>query len=574
MKKLKIVLLIFSVLSLNSCFVKRLGKTNTDKNTKQEKVELNFTYNFYEANKQKMLGNYDKAAGLYTKCTELKPNEPAPYYELAGIATSYSDLNSAQKYAEKAYKLNPENKWYKIMLADVSKRQGNLKRTVDLLKELAKEYPDVSEYHLEIATTYIAMNKPNDALKEYEIIEKQYGESELIAYEKERLFSRMGDFSSSRKELEKLIKLNPSEANYYGLLAESYLSSGNTKEAKKVYDMLLQVDPDNGIAFLSLSEYYRIINEQDSSFMYLQKAYASDDVSIDTKIQILVNNYIRVINFSDNKTKALQLLSILEKRYPEEAKVYVLKSDFLIQDNRLDEAAEQLRKSLKYDKSNRNIWEQLLTIEYQLQDFENLEADSKKAVEYYPNYATFYLYNGIASFLRKKYSQSISMLKLGVNYVINNDVQLMQFYIYLGDAYDATKDFENSDKYFDKVLEIDPDNDLVLNNYSYYLAVRGDKLELAEKMSKKVVSRNPGNANYLDTYAWVLYKKGNIKQALQELEKAIKLGGDKKAAIMEHYGDALYKNNEIDKAVDAWKKANNIDTSDELLKKIDTRSIL
>ena len=574
MRFLKISILVLSIISLNSCFVKRLGKTNTDKNTKQEKVELNFTYSFYEANKQKMLGNYDKAVGYYTKCTELKPNEAAPYYELAGIATSYGDLTSAQKYAEKAYKLNPENKWYKIMLADVSKRQGNLKRTIELLKELAADYPDVSEYHLEIATTYIAMNKPNEALKEYELIEKQYGESELIAYEKERLFSKMGDFSSSRKELEKLIKLNPSEANYYGLLAESYLSSGNTMEAKKVYDMLLQIDPDNGIAFLSLSEYYRIIEKQDSSFIYLQKSFASDDVSIDAKIQILVNNYIRVLSISDNKTKALALLSILEKNYPEEAKVYIMKSDFLLQDDRLEEASEQLRKSLKYDKSNRNVWEQLLTLEYQQQNFENLEADSKKAIDYYPNYATFYLYNGIASFLQKNYSQSISMLKLGVNYVINNDVQLMQFYIYLGDAFDATKDFENSDKYFDKVLEIDSDNDLVLNNYSYYLAVRGEKLDKAEKMSKKVIGRNPGSANYLDTYAWVLYKKGDYKEALKELERAIKLGGDKRAAIMEHYGDVLYKSNEVDKAVEAWKNANIIDASEELQKKIDEKSIL
>jgi len=574
MKKFKIILLIIAVLSLNSCFVKRLGKTNTDKNTKQEKTELNFTYSLYEANKQKMLGNYEKATAYYTKCTELKPNEPAPYYELAGIATSYSDLNSAQKYAEKAYKLNSDNKWYKIMLADVSKRQGNLKRTVDLLNELAKDYPDVAEYHLEIATTYVAMNKLNEAIKEYELIERKYGELELIAYEKERIFSRMGDNESSRKELEKLIKLNPSEANYYGLLAESYLGSGNTAKAKEVYDMLLDIDPDNGIAFLSLSEYYRVTEQQDSSFVYLQKAFASDDVSIDTKIQIIVNNFLRLLNVNDNKTKAMKLLAILEKTYPDEAKVYVLKSDFLIQDDRLNEAAKQLRKSLKYDKSNRNIWEQLLTIEYQLQDFVNLEIDSKKSIEYYPNYATFYLYNGIASFLQKKYKQSISMLKVGLNYVVDNDVQLIQFYIYLGDAYDATKDFENSDKYFDKVLEIDSDNDLVLNNYSYYLAVRGEKLELAKKMSKKVITRNPGNSNYLDTYAWVLLKKGEIKSSLQEFEKAIKLGGDKRAAIMEHYGDALYKNNETDKAVEAWKKANEIDSSDELLKKIDAKAIL
>ena len=66
----------------------------------------------------------------------------------------------------------------------------------------------------------------------------------------------------------------------------------------------------------------------------------------------------------------------------------------------------------------------------------------------------------------------------------------------------------------------------------------------------------------------------HIKTAIIELEKAINIGGEEDAAILEHYGDALFKNNQVEKAVEAWKKANNIESSEILQKKIKTKSIL
>jgi Tfp pilus assembly protein PilF len=53
----------------------------------------------------------------------------------------------------------------------------------------------------------------------------------------------------------------------------------------------------------------------------------------------------------------------------------------------------------------------------------------------------------------------------------------------LGDAYNATKAYDKSDKAYDDALAVDPANEAVLNNYSYYLALRKTNLEKAEKMS-------------------------------------------------------------------------------------------
>ena len=83
-------------------------------------------------------------------------------------------------------------------------------------------------------------------------------------------------------------------------------------------------------------------------------------------------------------------------------------------------------------------------------------------------------------------------------------------------------------------------NDHVLNNYSYFLSLRKEKLDLAKKMSTKLVSRNPENSTFLDTHAWVLYMREEYEEAKVYIEKALE-GEDISGTIIEHYGDILFK---------------------------------
>ncbi|MBK7384433.1 MAG: hypothetical protein IPI81_14055, partial [Flavobacteriales bacterium] len=59
---------------------------------------------------------------------------------------------------------------------------------------------------------------------------------------------------------------------------------------------------------------------------------------------------------------------------------------------------------------------------------------------------------------------------------------------------------------YDKALARIPDDATTLNNYAYYLSVRGEQLEKAERMSKRSNELAPGQPSYQDTYAWVLFR--------------------------------------------------------------------
>ena len=94
----------------------------------------------------------------------------------------------------------------------------------------------------------------------------------------------------------------------------------------------------------------------------------------------------------------------------------------------------------------------------------------------------------------------------------------------LGDAYNATKAYDKSDKAYDEALVFNPENFTALNNYSYYLAIRKSNLEKAEKMSALLAKHNPDNPTFLDTYAWVLYTREKFKEARKVIERAISTG--------------------------------------------------
>ena len=74
---------------------------------------------------------------------------------------------------------------------------------------------------------------------------------------------------------------------------------------------------------------------------------------------------------------------------------------------------------------------------------------------------------------------------------------------------------------YDKVLELEPGNAYVLNNYAYQIATNGGDLQKAEQMSAMTIKAEPSNPVYLDTYGWILHLRGKDDLAKIYLERAL-----------------------------------------------------
>lgn len=540
--------------------------------TDAQKVE--FTANYIEANKNRLLGNFDAAESIYAACLKIDKRSASSYYDLATIYMAKNEIDKAINFARIAIVLNQENVWYKLLLANLYQKKGMFQNSADVLEEIVKNNNSYSELYFDLASIYIQIGDTKNAIKTLNIIEKQIGITEQISLEKERIYTQKGEFDKSIIEIEKLISEFPNESKYLGLLAELYMTQKDYEKANKMYEKLLKVDPNNGTANLAIADYYRLTHDKEKMMIHLKKAFSSNDVLIDAKIKMLVSFYSVSDRNEELSNNAYALLNVLLETYPDEPKVHTIYADYLVKDAKYEEAEKELEFVTQTIKDKYMIWEQLLSLNSELKHFDKQYANSKEAIEYFPTQPVLYLINGISASELKKYQETIESLNKGLPYVYDNKLK-STFYIYLGEANHSNNTHEASDEAFDNALKLDSSNVFVLNNYSYYLSIRGEKLEKAAKMSKKTIELEPENYTFLDTYAWILFRQHKFEDAKIYIEKSISFGGSKSSVIVEHYGDILFKLNEIDNAVAEWKKAFELDgSSKKLEEKIKTKTFV
>jgi len=538
------------------------------------KEKSSFDRLFYSANKEKILGNYEEAADLFSECLRKDPNNAASNYELANLYLMIGKQKEAVYFSRRAASIDPANLYYTFFLAEAYKRSNLYEKASKVYGEMVKLYPENLDIRFELAGALQTHKEYAKAIDEYNRIEERLGIVEEVSLQKELIYIHMNKIDKAAEEMEKLITTYPNDTRYYGMLAELYLANNEIELALKTFDRLLEKKPDDPLAHIALGEYYRSKGDQKKYFSELAIAFKSLELSLDNKVEILLSNYSRTESFPELTAQVLELCKILIATHPDDAKSHSIYGDYLYRENDLQRALDEYRTAIELEKDRFFVWRQILQIESELKDFSALLKDSKAALELFPNQSILYLYNGIANIQVKQWVAAIETLSQGIILTSDNDQLLSSFYSNLGDSYHSRRDTGMSDQSYDKALEYDPENIYVLNNYSYYLSLRGEDLQRAKVMSSKAVTIDPKNTSFLDTYGWIFYVDGKYDKAKEWIGKALESGGDTRGTILEHYGDALFRLGEIEDAVKYWEDAVRVGGGSELLnQKIEDRQL-
>lgn len=117
------------------------------------------------------------------------------------------------------------------------------------------------------------------------------------------------------------------------------------------------------------------------------------------------------------------------------------------------------------------------------------------------------------------------------------------------------------------MLDDDPDDVLILNNYGYHLAEQGRKLVEAEALIRrameldrdfklKIGDPDADSGNYLDSLGWVLFKRGKFAAAQKALEEATKFAEvSENGVVWDHLGDVYFRTEQLEKATVAYERA-------------------
>ena len=557
------------VVILSSCkTTKQSSNSNSQSSGKKgitEEEQTKFTFYFIEGCKERMKGNIEIAEDRFKECLKIDPSSAAVKYELGNIYRFNGLYDTALKYGKDCANTDQKNEWYQLLYIECLHNKRQFVLAADIYSRLIKNFPSRSDFYEGLAAEYMYSGNYEKSYKTYDDLEKKFGQNEAFTLNKIKLLKQLKKNTEVEAELKKLIQSNTREARFYSYLEEFYQENNQNDKALNTYNDILKIDPDNPMVHLALADYYKSLNDKDNFFKEIIAAFKNPDLDVDTKNKILYSFYELSESNASYKQQAYDLCNIALKLHPTSAGTHSIYADFLYRDKKLKEADTEYEASIKIDKNNFEVWRQIMIIESELGEYSSLESHSHEAMDLFPNQPISYFLNGISNITLKNYTKAIESLNDGIEFVYNNNPLLLDFYSNLGDSYNAIKEYEKSDKAFDDALKINPDDAQTLNNYAYYLSLRKEKLDKAEKFSKRSNELAPNVRSYIDTYGWILYQQGKYKEAEEWLNRAVKMGP--KSAIDEHYGDVLYKLDRKEEALKYWIDAKNAGGGSEFLDK-------
>ncbi|HYV91721.1 MAG TPA: tetratricopeptide repeat protein [Chitinophagales bacterium] len=565
MRSLLLLLLVSITAFIQSCSTEKSTVASADKSSSANDLPDHdprkrlATEKFIEANKMDILGDHNQAMNLYKEALKIDPSMAAADYNLAKILYNSKQYSDAIQYAAQAVKLNPKNTWYLDLYGTLLGGLGNYKEAQKIYEQMVAIDPDDADAWFNRAF-FTEQNKQYDeAISIFNQIEERFGITEDVSTEKEKLWLQLGKKDKAADELKKLIDANSKEPKYYSLLIDFYMTNGMEDKAFDVLQKLVDLDPGDPRANLVLADYYQRKGETEKAFESFRKAFANPDLDIGVGMSVLYGYLPYFQNPADSgnekKQQALDLAKVLIQSHPQEAKAHAMYGDLLYQGNKFDDALSEYNQSIALDNSKFLVWQQLFFLYDHKRNYDSLLAVSARAIELFPDQAMAYYFNGYADMRLKKYDDAVKLLSKAVDIGTGDKKFLAQMYSDLGDSYYYLKNNHASDSCYELALVFDPSNAYVLNNYSYFLSLRSEKLDEAQKMAEQANILSPNTAAYEDTYAWVLYKSGKYKDAKDWLSKALQNGGDQDGAVLEHYGDILFKLGDVDGAVQYWMKA-------------------
>lgn len=518
-----------------------------------------------DAKKEAIIGNMRGARDQFRKYIEKYPADPVGYYELARIEANMNNPAEAIGLSREAVRLNPDNLWYSIFLAELYQLTGNTADAIPIYEEIVVRNPQNPDYLYQLSALYLQAERYTDAIRIYDQLEARTGVSEDVSIQKQKIYLHLNDLPNAEKEILNLIASFPADSRYYGILAEFYLANNMPEKALATYLKIAELDPSNPYVHMSLADYYRKTGNKEKAFEELKLGFANPNLDIDTKVTILLSFYSVNEIYNDLKDQAFALSTILINTHPKDPKAWSIYGDLLTQEKKYPEAREAFIKVLALDSSRYAVWEQVLRLDLQESKYDHLLSYGNRAIQLFPDQPVPYLFCGLAALQLKEYDSSLKLFKAGAMLVAENDELLAQFYMYQGDALHAMKKEDDAFKAYELSLKLKGDNAYVLNNYAYYLSLRGERLDKAEEMARKAVSLDPENPSFQDTYGWIFFRQGKFKEASEWILKALQNKEEPSAEVLEHYGDVLYKLGDTTGALDYWQKAKMKGEGSELL---------
>ena len=527
-----------------------------------------FDYYFLEAIRLKGQDEYAAAFDMLQHCVNIDPNASAALYEISQYYLFLKQNNQAMKALEGAVANAPDNYWYSQALSNTYLQKDDKQNAINLLESMAQRFPDRRESLFMLVDLYSRAGENNKTINTLDKIEGLLGKSEQLSMEKFRIYLQMQETKKAFEEIEGLVKEYPMDYRYQVLLGDLYMQQGQPDNAYPIYQRVLDAEPDNALALLSMTSYYEETDQPELYKKYLDKLLLEKQVPAQTKLGVMQQLIAQNEQAKGDSTKIISLFDEIIALDTEDDQVPMLYSQYLWSKNMFKESEPVLKQVIRIDPTNKAARLMLLRVGLQNNDTQLVKLVCEGGIDATPDALDFYFYLAIAHNQDEQYDDALRVSQKAFEYVTPESSKEMvsDFYTIVGDIYYQQDKVEEAFSAYDSSLVYNPNNIGALNNYAYYLSVARTDLDKAEEMSYKTVKAEPNNATFLDTYAWILFEKGNYAEARIYIDNAMKNGGEESDVVVEHCGDIYYMTGDIPGALKYWKQALDMGSESKVLK--------
>jgi tetratricopeptide (TPR) repeat protein len=194
---------------------------------------------------EQFAGKFQEAFDSFQKAAQLDPNFPRAYSGMAAMAQNLGRPGDALNYMKLAMQ-HASNMTDREKLRDRGLyylTAGDWQKCVEEYKKLVTDYPADRVGQNNLASCYVQLRDAPKALAAaqhaVQIVPRGVGPAVNLAF----ISAFAGDFTASDNEAQNALKINPSAAQGYLVLAEAQLGQGQTDKAAATYHHLESFGP-------------------------------------------------------------------------------------------------------------------------------------------------------------------------------------------------------------------------------------------------------------------------------------------------------------------------------------------
>jgi Tfp pilus assembly protein PilF len=531
------------------------------------------------------------------KAVVLDPKDVNARLALASFYMKNNRWPEAEQVSQDAIIANPKSVAAREGLAQVYLKQGNQAKAEDVLRKASQDLADDPQGVTLLANYYAASGQMSNAKAEFASLAAKYPKNVALQEEYTRVLLQVKDYATAKTTVAALMKTNSSNPGVTALngivllndgdandavnalldgaknfpqdafiqywLGKAALATGDTALAEKSFRQVVTLRPNSLDALGNLAQI--AIQHGDTNLLadvaakaiaaaprfpggYIWRAMTEisqhspekAEADLKTAINVAPQNpsaYIQLAKLQFSQKRFSEGLGSLDKALqydPNSVEAMRLEMGYYLYNKQPEKALARLNAQIEKSPSNNGFYDLMAQLQMGMKQFDEAASSAQKAMQLNPEDREATMLFAQADVQRGQAANAVATWKKWSD-AHPKDAGAIAF---LGMLEESNGNPQMAEAYYQKSLQIQPQQPLVANNLAYLMLKNGGNVDVALTLAQTARAGMPNSPVSADTLAWAYYYKGTYEFARDLLEDAIKK--DPNDAAMQYHLGMVY----------------------------------